>query len=74
MAVIKRGIGKLKSSRGDRYQSYAWEEYQQATGSAAVKVVNNQSINNATYNLAGQRVDANYKGIVVKNGVKFMQK
>ena len=26
------------------------------------------------YNLAGQQVDENYKGIVIKNGVKFLQK
>jgi hypothetical protein len=28
---------------------------------------------NATYNLAGQRVDENYKGIVIRNGRKVMQ-
>lgn len=28
----------------------------------------------AIYNLAGQRVDANYKGVVVKNGKKYLQK
>ena len=27
-----------------------------------------------TYNLQGQRVDSNYKGIVIKNGKKFLQK
>jgi hypothetical protein len=26
------------------------------------------------YNLAGQKVDANYKGIVIENGKKFMIK
>jgi len=26
------------------------------------------------YNLAGQKVDANYKGIVIENGKKFMVK
>ena len=39
---------------------------------AAVKAVNAQS--SVLYNLAGQRVDANYKGIVVKNGAKMIQK
>ena len=29
---------------------------------------------NQMYNLAGQRVDASYKGIVLKNGKKFIQK
>ncbi len=41
-------------------------------GIAAVKAVNAQS--SVLYNLAGQRVDANYKGIVVKNGAKMIQK
>ena len=26
------------------------------------------------YNLAGQRVDNNYKGVVIQNGKKFMNK
>ena len=43
-----------------------------ASGIAPVKAVNAQS--SVLYNLAGQRVDANYKGIVVKNGAKMIQK
>jgi hypothetical protein len=30
--------------------------------------------NNVIYNLAGQRVNENYKGIVIKNGKKYIQK
>jgi len=30
--------------------------------------------NGFIYNLAGQRVDANYKGVVIKNGQKLIQK
>ena len=37
---------------------------------APVKVINNGAI----YNLAGQKVNENYKGIVIKNGKKFIQK
>jgi hypothetical protein len=37
-------------------------------------VVNNKKVPTVTYNLAGQRVSKNYKGIVVKNGRKqFVQ-
>ena len=36
----------------------------------AVKVVSN----GAVYNLAGQKVDENYKGVVIKNGKKMLQK
>ncbi|MBQ9669550.1 MAG: hypothetical protein IJV23_00870 [Prevotella sp.] len=38
-----------------------------------VTVVNTNN-NNATYNLAGQRVNANYKGVVIKNGKKAIVK
>jgi len=43
-----------------------------ATGIAPVKTVKAQS--SAIYNLAGQRVDANYKGVVIVNGKKMIQK
>ena len=41
-------------------------------GIAALKAEAPQ--NHATYNLAGQQVDSNYKGIVIRNGNKFIQK
>ena len=43
-----------------------------ASGIQAVKTV--KSGNGFIYNLAGQRVDANYKGVVIKNGQKIIQK
>ena len=43
-----------------------------ASGIQAVKTV--KSGNGFIYNLAGQRVDANYKGVVIKNGQKMIQK
>ena len=43
-----------------------------ATGIAPVKTVKAQS--SAIYNLAGQRVDANYKGVVIMNGKKVVIK
>ena len=30
--------------------------------------------NAATYNMAGQRVGKNYKGVVIKNGKKYMNR
>ena len=39
-----------------------------------VKVVNNVVSHNAIYNLAGQKVDANFKGIVIKDGKKLFNK
>ena len=43
-----------------------------AAGIQGVKTVNAQ--NGAVFNLAGQRVDANYKGVVIVNGQKKIQK
>lgn len=40
--------------------------------SSAVAADNN--VNVPAYNLAGQKVDASYKGIVIKNGKKYMNK
>ena len=41
-------------------------------GIAPVKTV--KAGNGLIYNLAGQRVDASYKGLVIKNGQKMIQK
>ena len=41
-------------------------------GVQAVKTV--KAGNGLIYNLAGQRVDASYKGLVIKNGQKMIQK
>ena len=37
-------------------------------------VVNDKKATNVTYNLAGQRVSKDYKGIVIKNGAKYIAK
>ena len=42
------------------------------TGIAAVKA--DKKFDGAIYNLAGQKVNANYKGVVIQNGKKFIQK
>lgn len=41
---------------------------------AGITNVNAEASNNAIYNLAGQRVNANQNGIVVKNGKKYLNK
>ena len=43
----------------------------EATG---IKNLKNNTQSVVRYNLAGQQVDANFKGIVIQNGKKFMQK
>ncbi len=42
------------------------------TGINAVE--NNAKANDVMYNLAGQRVSKNYKGVVIVNGKKYMNK
>ena len=44
----------------------------EATGIKNVKAA--KANDGARYNLAGQKVDASYKGIVIMNGKKFIQK
>ena len=43
-------------------------------GATGIKTLNNKAQNGVRYNLAGQKVDANYKGAVIMNGKKFIQK
>ena len=59
-SVIVEGEGISKTLVGE------------GSGIAAVKAVKAESA--AIYNLAGQRVDANYKGVVIVNGQKKIQK
>lgn len=44
------------------------------TGIESVEVITPAKVDNAIYNLSGQKVDANYKGIVIKNGKKYFNK
>jgi hypothetical protein len=44
-----------------------------ATGVETVEVAKANQ-NGAIYNIAGQRVNAGYKGIVIKNGKKYLMK
>ena len=43
-------------------------------GTSGIKNVKAAKANGARYNLAGQKVDASYKGIVIQDGKKFIQK
>ena len=42
------------------------------TGIKAIETITVKPANNYIYNLAGQRVDENYKGVVIKNGKKYL--
>ena len=46
----------------------------EASDATGIKTLKNKAQKNVRYNLAGQQVDANYKGAVIMNGKKFIQK
>lgn len=73
-------LGSFQAASEEEYMGY-WnavdlnitvlnEPY--ALGVTSVK--SNAPQNNVRYNLAGQRVDKNYKGVVIENGKKFIKK
>ena len=39
-----------------------------------IKPVNAEKVDGTIYNLAGQKVNASYKGVVIMNGKKMIQK
>ena len=45
-----------------------------STGISGTVVAPKANTNAPIYNLAGQQVNASYKGVVIKNGKKFVQK
>lgn len=48
--------------------------YEFGTPTGISNIVTNNTVSTATYNVAGQRVSENYKGIVIKNGKKYIVK
>ena len=69
----KVGIQSIYYGAGERHVSeIVWSDGSTTTGVKAVKVADSE--NAPLYNLAGQRVNKNFKGIVVKNGKKFVNK
>ena len=62
---------------GQEYDAYlnAAAEYTVTVGSAtAIETIGNDKAGNAAYNLAGQRVNANQKGIIIRDGKKVVVK
>ena len=50
-----------------------WEAYNESQGVETIKVANS-TYSGALYNLAGQKVNAGFKGLVIKDGKKFYVK
>ena len=59
------------------YSSASYDEqYDPTKGTDGIQIVKSETIdvNAPAYNLAGQKVDASYKGVVIKDGKKMIQK
>ena len=63
--IMKQGNADAESAVEEYYPAYKTP--------TAIQTVKAQNLNNATYNLSGQRVDASYKGLVIRNGKRFIQ-
>lgn len=61
------------SQEGALLDITSWEDYS-TTPTAINAISNNAETSDAIYNAAGQRVSSNYKGVVVKNGKKYIAK
>ena len=73
--VANPGTFELKTTAGVFVYAIAINDTlpeEQASGISAVKAENAQ--NAPIYNLKGERVDAGYRGVVIMNGKKMMQK
>jgi hypothetical protein len=67
----KMSANEIKSQMKADFPGY--EEYHQTTGIETVKT-NNVVKNAPIYNLAGQKVNSYFKGILIQNGQKFVNK
>ena len=72
MQTIAFNLNKDKALENNYYfDNISWK-VEGATGIQKVQAV--KADNGARYNLAGQKVGASYKGIVIQNGKKYIQK
>lgn len=74
-----KGTTKIQATRGyftinGADATNATLTFEVATDISAVKSEEGRAKNQLVYNLSGQRVGKDYKGIVIKNGKKVMQK
>ena len=66
---------ELTAGGGANYLSIIFDEEEQEETNAIGSIENGKlNIETSAYNLAGQKVDAAYKGIVIVNGIKYVCK
>lgn len=70
-------VGKITLSRADLGKTITFTCIQSdkaATGIKGIETNNEAKKNSAVFNLAGQRVNKSYKGLVIKNGRKYINR
>ena len=73
--VYYRGFSKVVNDQGYATPFYFNSHFTPlATGIAGVTVKTTKPADNRIFNLAGQQVGKDYKGVVIQNGVKKLQK
>lgn len=73
--VYWRGFSEIKNDRGWGTPFFAHNAFRKITdGISSVTTNAEKATDNRIFNLAGQQVDKNYKGVVIQNGVKKLQK
>ena len=71
----KMTAGEIKAQMKADFGNNDMEAYYAEGGTEGVKTITTAATTNAAlYNLAGQRVDNSFKGLVIKNGQKFIVK
>ena len=74
--IASKGFFQLakKVAAGAPRQVIWLDDMGNTTAIETVEAVAEKVNNNVIYNIAGQKVSADYKGLVIKNGKKFVQK
>lgn len=73
--IYYRGFSEVKEGQGYATPFYFNNTFTPlATGIAGVTVKAEKAADNRIFNLAGQQVSKDYKGVVIQNGVKKLQK
>lgn len=74
-SIYYRGFSEVKDGQGYATPFYVNSYFTPlATGIAGVTVKAEKAADNRIFNLAGQQVSKDYKGVVIQNGVKKLQK
>jgi hypothetical protein len=70
------GVKSFKMARGKTQTNLYITKFTITSGTSGINTVKSETIdvNAPVYNLAGQQVDKSYKGVVIQNGVKRIQK